>query len=194
MHQFQSAHIRIMAWSVTLSLSLSGCGREPGFDLAAAERTQPDGDSPIVENGESQPRVDQASHDTPANIHASALSSPALETIDQSSSSDPRVSTDEPPPLTPAMGFAARGKKRFIKPDLTGAEKAAFRRSLSKRLSHDSTKLPRIALGNGNVAIETQDHFQHVVVQVRDEHGNFRTECLEHSAHLDAILNAKGTP
>jgi hypothetical protein len=45
------------------------------------------------------------------------------------------------------------------------------------------------ALGEG---VDPAGRFQHVVVQVRDENGNLRTECIESRRQLDFVLGRAG--
>lgn len=101
------------------------------------------------------------------------------------------------PSAAPAANVAASGaqlQRLEGKAVLDLAERQAWRRSLEHRLSHTVEGLRQHALPDGSLAVDTEDHFQHVVVQVRGEDGKLRTECLENHRQLDALLGTRDRP
>ncbi len=104
---------------------------------------------------------------------------------------DPRIGSA---PYSPIAGFEDHEHRITVRPDLSKPSRDAFKRSLENRLSRSMAGLPRSVLANGSEAVNTNDRFQHVVVQVRDANGNLRTECLENRRQLDALLAPEANP
>lgn len=88
-----------------------------------------------------------------------------------------------------------RQAKRFqATPQLSVASREAFKHSVLPRLSRSMAGLQRHPVGDSAHAVDVNDRFKHVVVQVRGDDGRMYTECIEHGLRLNHLLALEGTP